>query len=131
MTTSRAVSSAADRVGPVDPELPPGGPGGPFGGPPGGPGGPPGPFGGPPGGPGGPFGGPPGGGGVFRAYRYGPDYPGLAGKDLTPGKSIEQLEAEAKAKETEKGKTVARTNDVVNKRSRVGKSVFGRMGLPT
>jgi len=25
---------------------------------------------------------------IFRAYRYGPDYPGLAGKDLTPGKSI-------------------------------------------
>lgn len=27
---------------------------------------------------------------VFRAYRYAPDYPGLAGKDLTPGKPIEQ-----------------------------------------
>jgi len=26
---------------------------------------------------------------VFRAYRYGPDYAGLAGKDLTPGDPIE------------------------------------------
>ncbi len=68
----------------------PGGPGGPPGGPPGfGPGGP---FGGPPGGPGGPFGGPPGGGGVFRAYRYAPDYPGLAGRSLTPGKTVEELQ---------------------------------------
>jgi hypothetical protein len=37
--------------------------------------------------------GPPGGFGnaVFRAYRYTKDYPGLAGKDLTPGKTIEEL----------------------------------------
>ena len=27
--------------------------------------------------------------GVFRVYRYGPDYPGLAGRDLTPGKPVE------------------------------------------
>ena len=65
------------------------------GGPPGArPGGPaPGP-GGPPRGPGGPPG-PPGGFGgnaVFRAYRYAKDYPGLAGKDLTPGKTVEELE---------------------------------------
>jgi hypothetical protein len=59
-----------------------------------------------PGGPGGPGRGAPGGfmgfggggdfnGGssIFRAYRYGPTYAGLAGKDLTPGKSIEELEA--------------------------------------
>ena len=67
------------------------------GGPPGGPGG-----GGPPGGPGGPgggppaflFAGPPGGSAVFRAYRYGPDYPGLAGKDLKPGKTVEELQPE-------------------------------------
>ena len=26
---------------------------------------------------------------VFRAYRYAPDYPGLAGRDLTPGDPIE------------------------------------------
>jgi len=26
---------------------------------------------------------------AFRAYRYGPDYPGLDGKDLTPGGTIE------------------------------------------
>jgi hypothetical protein len=60
--------------------------------------------GGPPGGgpgPGGPggggppaflFAGPPGGASLFRAYRYGPDYPGLASKDLKPGKTIEELE---------------------------------------
>ena len=28
---------------------------------------------------------------VFRAYRYGPDYPGLAGKPLTAGRPLEQL----------------------------------------
>jgi hypothetical protein len=46
-------------------------------------------------------GGPPGGGGgppglgsaVFRSYRYAVDYPGLAGKDLTPTKTIEELQA--------------------------------------
>jgi hypothetical protein len=37
------------------------------------------------------FGGGPGGAPVFRAYRYGPDFPGLAGKDLTPGKTVEEL----------------------------------------
>jgi len=41
-----------------------------------------------------PMDGPPGGPGlgtpIFRAYRYGPDYPGLVGKDLTPGKPIGQ-----------------------------------------
>ncbi len=64
--------------------------------------------GGPPGGPGGPgggpppglFAGPPGGGGVFRAYRYGTDYAGLAGKELKPGKTIEELDS----KEPEKTK---------------------------
>jgi len=45
-----------------------------------GPGGPP-PMDGPPGGPG-------RGTPIFRAYRYGPDYPGLVGKDLTPGEPI-------------------------------------------
>jgi hypothetical protein len=61
------------------------------GGPPGfGPGGPGGAGGvGPPGG----FGGP-GGGAIFRAYRYGKDYKGLAGKDLTPAKTIEELESQ-------------------------------------
>jgi hypothetical protein len=65
------------------------------GGPPGArPGGPPRGPGGPPFGPGGPPMGPPGGLGnaVFRAYRYAKDYPGLVGKDLTPGKTVEQLE---------------------------------------
>lgn len=28
---------------------------------------------------------------LFRAYRYGPDYPGLAGKDLTPKGTIELI----------------------------------------
>jgi hypothetical protein len=31
---------------------------------------------------------PPGMNPIFRALRYGADYPGLAGKDLTPGKSM-------------------------------------------
>ena len=78
--------------------------GGPFGGgPPGGPGGrPPGGPGGPPGGPGGPPpGGPPaalfagmpaGGASLFRAYKYAADYPGLAGHDLTPGQTVEEIE---------------------------------------
>jgi hypothetical protein len=80
---------------------PPGGPGGP---PPGGPGGRPG--GPPPGGPGGPggpppglFAGPPGGASLFRAYKYAADYPGLAGRDLKPGRTVEEIEkpkAEAK-----------------------------------
>jgi hypothetical protein len=79
-----------------------GGPGGPGrGGPPGpgapGRGGPPGRGGrGGPGGPPGFFGGPPGGGSLFRAYRYAPDFPGLAGKDLTPGKTVEELQPKDK-----------------------------------
>jgi hypothetical protein len=45
-------------------------------------------------GPGGPpgFGGPGGGQPVFRAYRYAANYPGLSGKDLTPGKAVEELQ---------------------------------------
>src|SRR5262249_2420005 len=35
--------------------------------------------------------GPPGGGGIFRAPRYEAAYAGLAGKDLTPGKSVEEI----------------------------------------
>jgi hypothetical protein len=48
-----------------------------------------------PGGPRGPggFGGT-GGSALFRAYRYGKDYKGLAGKDLNPGKTIEELESQ-------------------------------------
>jgi hypothetical protein len=67
-------------------------------GPPGfGPGGPPGRGGfGPPGGPPFAFGGfgGTGGGAIFRAYRYGMNYPGLAGRVLTPGQPIEQLESQ-------------------------------------
>jgi hypothetical protein len=33
-------------------------------------------------------GGPPGRNPVFRAYRYGTDYPGLAGKDLSPREAM-------------------------------------------
>jgi hypothetical protein len=43
----------------------------------------------------------PGGSTLFRAYRYAKDYPGLAGKNLTPGKTIEELQKEA-PKETKK-----------------------------
>jgi hypothetical protein len=28
---------------------------------------------------------------VFRAYRYAKDYPGLAGKDLAPGETVQDL----------------------------------------
>ena len=31
---------------------------------------------------------------VFRAYRYAPDFPGLAGQDLTPGQPIEILDSD-------------------------------------
>ena len=62
-----------------------------FRGPPGGPGGRP-PFG--PGGPGGPPGGPGGPGGIFRTYRYATDYPAFAGKDLVPGKTLEERQEE-------------------------------------
>jgi hypothetical protein len=30
---------------------------------------------------------------VFRAHRYGANYAGLAGKDLTAGKTLEELQA--------------------------------------
>ncbi|HEV3444726.1 MAG TPA: aryl-sulfate sulfotransferase [Gemmataceae bacterium] len=33
------------------------------------------------------------GGAIFRAYRYARGYPGLAGKDLRPGPTIEELES--------------------------------------
>jgi Arylsulfotransferase (ASST) len=34
-----------------------------------------------------------GGSSIFRAYRYGADFAGFVGKGLTPGKTIEELEA--------------------------------------
>jgi hypothetical protein len=37
-------------------------------------------------------GGPPGGAPLFRAYRYPTNYPGFAGRPLTPGKSLEELQ---------------------------------------
>ena len=52
-----------------------------------------------PGGPGGFMGGPPGGSAVFRVYRYAADFPGLAGRDLTPGKTlVEIVDEQEKAK---------------------------------
>jgi hypothetical protein len=53
---------------------------------------------GPPGPPGGGMG-PPGGGGIFRATRYPADYIGLNGRELKPGKTIEEMLAAAKPKE--------------------------------
>ena len=47
------------------------------------------------GGPGGGGGPPPLGNAVFRSYRYAANYPGLAGKDLKPGKTIEELQQKA------------------------------------
>jgi hypothetical protein len=35
---------------------------------------------------------------VFRCYRYAPDYPGLAGRDLTPGDPLELYNTEATGK---------------------------------
>jgi hypothetical protein len=68
---------------------------------PGGPGGGPGGGGGGPGGP--PNFGPPGGSPVFRVYRFGLDHPGLVGKDLKPGKTVEELQPkEPEKKEPEK-----------------------------
>jgi hypothetical protein len=52
----------------------------------------------PPGPPGGGFG-PLGGGGIFRATRYPADYVELKGRELTPGKTIEETLAAAKSKE--------------------------------
>jgi hypothetical protein len=47
------------------------------------------------------LGGPPGGNALFRAYKYGPKFPGLVGKDLSSTKTIEEIQAEEdkKAKE--------------------------------
>jgi hypothetical protein len=77
------------------------------GGPPGGPGGPPDRGGGPP-----PFGGgPPGGSALFRAYKYGPDYPGLAGRDLKPGKTVEEMQP----KEPEKGQRAEKAKETASR----------------
>ena len=48
---------------------------------------------------------PQGGTPLFRAYRYAIDYPGFAGKTLTPGKPLDQLqpkELEKKVAESKK-----------------------------
>ncbi|HSQ55471.1 MAG TPA: hypothetical protein VLM40_06975, partial [Gemmata sp.] len=51
-------------------------------------------------GPGGPPGpqGPPGGGGIFRATRYPAEYPGLRGRELKPGKTVEEMLDQGKSK---------------------------------
>jgi hypothetical protein len=55
------------------------------------------------GGGGGPPGGPPRiGNALFRAYRFASNYPGLAGKELTPGKTIEEMEAKEKQRTTKR-----------------------------
>jgi hypothetical protein len=38
----------------------------------------------------------PGPGGLFRSYRFAADHPGLAGKDLKPGKKLEEIVLEKK-----------------------------------
>ena len=56
-------------------------------------------------GPAGPGRGPPGGTPLFRAYRYAVNFPGFAGKTLTPGKTLEELQPkEPEKKEPEKKK---------------------------
>ena len=35
---------------------------------------------------------------LFRAVRYGEDFPGLAHKDLTAGKTIDEMNAEGREK---------------------------------
>jgi hypothetical protein len=46
---------------------------------------------------------------VFRAYKYGPNYPGLAGKEMKPGKTVEELQSHQpeEAKGSEKPKATA------------------------
>jgi hypothetical protein len=49
-------------------------------------------------------GGGPNGRSIFRVYRFGPDFPGLADKELTPGKSLVELAEEARGEgEEEEG----------------------------
>jgi Spy/CpxP family protein refolding chaperone len=85
--------------------------GGPGGGPPN-PGGAPAPGGAPNAGRGGPGGGgaspfsPSGVMPVFRTYRFAPNHPGLSGKDLTPGKTIEELEAKTPDNQTAQAEAV-------------------------
>lgn len=54
---------------------------------------------GPPPGKGGPDG---GGGSVFRATRIAPNYPGLTGRDLKPGKTLEEMQPVMDGKGTHK-----------------------------
>ena len=39
------------------------------------------------------------GGGLFRAPRYAPDYPGLAGRNLQPGRTVEELQRKGPARQ--------------------------------
>jgi hypothetical protein len=45
---------------------------------------------------------------VFRAYRLGPHHPGLAGKNLTPGRLLEDMEAAVNIKEAVSEPSVSR-----------------------
>jgi hypothetical protein len=42
----------------------------------------------------------PAAGAVFRVYRYAPNYPGLAGRDLTPGRTVEEMERQEPKEKT-------------------------------
>jgi hypothetical protein len=58
--------------------------------------------GGPGGGP--PNFGPPGGSALFRAYRYAANYPAFQGRDMTPGKTVEEMQPkDKKGKEKKEG----------------------------
>jgi hypothetical protein len=45
-----------------------------------------------------------GGSPVFRAYRYAANHPGLVGRDLKPGKTVEEMQPKEEKKETSKQK---------------------------
>ena len=68
------------------------------------------------GGPGG-RGGPPGGSPLFRAYRFAANFPGFAGRDMTPGKTLEEMQPkqpekkEAEKKEPDKKEPEKKENE--------------------
>ena len=67
--------------------------------------------GGPPRGPGGPI----AGNTLFRAYRYGLEFRGLVGKALKPGKTIEAMEDERKAKDLNKTSQTGKSPEAAKK----------------
>ncbi len=52
---------------------------------------------------------------LFRAYRYGPGFPGLAGKNLKPGKTIEEIEALKEANESPRSGQAIKAEDTAKK----------------